>query len=288
MIFLISSANHLKVKGRKGRYYLDEYPSGEIRITVTDDLKSRNVFIIGSVLSDPNSLLELMILADGLKVRGAKVNIVIPYLGYARQDKPELSEPFAARVVCNILNTAGFYRSFVIDVHNIKLNRFFRFKNVIPVNIFAKEFSRLKDLIIIAPDKGGVKRAEEMADFLRIRTASIEKERSESGKIRSISLKGDVRNRNALIIDDMIDTGDTVIKASDLLKENGVKDVYVAATHGLFSGNAITRIESSQIKKIIVTNTLPLKVRSEKIKVLRIEQLIEKLIKNSSHISESV
>ncbi|MEE8328763.1 MAG: ribose-phosphate diphosphokinase [Thermodesulfovibrionia bacterium] len=278
MIFLTSSARHLKLKGRKRNYSLDKYPSGEIKINVIADVNSGCVFIIGSVLPDANSLLEIMIFGDVLKERGLKVNIVIPYLAYARQDKQEGGEPFAARVVCNILRTVGFGKAYVIDAHNIKLNRFFRFINVIPVNIFSKEFSRINDPIVIAPDKGGVKRAKGMADFLSCEMACIEKARLGPGRAISLALKGNVRNRNALIIDDMIDTGGTIINAADLLKKNGAKDVYVAATHGLFSGNAIKKLEKSQIKKIVITNTLPLNVSSNKIKVVKIEPLIEKII----------
>jgi ribose-phosphate pyrophosphokinase len=278
MIFLASSAEHLKLKGKKGRYSLNTYPSGEIKINVTDKVNSRHVFIVGSVLSDANSLLEIMILADGLKVKGAKVEIILPYLAYARQDKPEKEEPFAARVVCTILKTTGFERAFVVDAHNIKLSRYFNFTNVIPVDIFAKEFAGITDPVVVAPDRGGIKRAKETADFIGCEIACIEKERMRTGEQVCTFLKGDVRDKNALIVDDIIDSGSTIIKAANIIKERGAKDIYVAASHGLFSGNAIKNLETSQIKKTIVTNTLSLKISSDKIKVVKIEPLIEKII----------
>lgn len=283
MIFLTSSTRHLKLRCKKGKYSSDKYPSGEMRISVIDDVNDRDVFVVGSVLSDTNSLLELMILANGLTIKGARVNLIIPYLAYARQDKPEKEEPFAAKIVCDILKTADFDGAYVIDVHNVKLKRYFKFKNILPSEIFVKELSKLKNPVIIAPDKGGVRRAREAGNVLGCETACIEKERLVNGRTICERLKGKVKNRNALIIDDMIDTGTTIIEAAGLLKSEGVKDVYVAATHGLFSGNAIEKLEKSCIKKIFTTNTLSVNTDSDKIKIMNIGPLIEKLIRDHNY-----
>ena len=280
MHFITSSAKHLKIKAKSGKYSLSKYPCEEMIVSVLDNVKRKKITIIANVVPDANSILELMMLADGLKVKGAKkVSLIIPYLGYARQDKPEKGEAYAARIVCMMLKAAGVDEAYIIDAHNPKLKRFFRFNNIIPLKIFEKEFSRLKDPVIVAPDKGGIARAKLFAKATGCKTAFISKERVGAGKTKTLGLQGNVESRNAIIIDDMIDTGGTIIKAAEMLRENGAKDVYVAATHGLFSGEAISKLEKSPIKKIIVTNTLPVKARSRKLKVLRIEPLIERLMK---------
>jgi len=277
-IYQTSSARHLRLGGNIGNYVVDRYPSGELKIILKDDAHPGGVFIVGSVLPEAESLLELMILADALKERTSNVTIIIPYLAYARQDKPEKGEPFTARVVCNILNTAGFYTAYIIDAHNTRLYSFFSFRNVIPVDIFAKELSGITKPVVIAPDKGGVERAKEMAEILGSELACIEKTRVGNGREIHMHLMEEIDSEDALIIDDIIDTGGTVLEAADLLKQKGIKNIYVAATHGLFSGDAIKNLEKSNIKKIIVTNTLPLSVSSGKIRVVKIEPLIEGLI----------
>ncbi len=279
MIFMTSAAKHLKLKGRKGRYSVDTYPSGEMRINILDNVKGKKIYVIGSVLPDANSILELMILADGLKVKGAKVEIILPYLTYLRQDKPHKGEPFAARVICRILNTADVERVYVLDAHTTKLNRYFKFHNAIPLSIFANELSGIKDAVVIAPDKGGKSRARAFAKMIGCKVAYIEKKRLAPGKAKILHFKGDVREKNAIIMDDMIDTGGTVIKSADILLKKGAKEIYVAATHGLFSGNALQRLEKSKIKKIIITNTVPVKLKSRKLKIIKIEPLVENLIK---------
>jgi ribose-phosphate pyrophosphokinase len=261
-IYQTSSARHLRLSGNKGKYVMGRYPSAEMKITVNDDLHSGCLFIIGSVLAEADSLLELMMLGDALKERTSNVTVIVPYLAYARQDKPERGEPFAAKIVCNILRTAGFRKAYVIDIHNAKLNRFFKFRNAIPAEIFAPEFAVVKKPVVIAPDKGSVERAKAMADILNCELACIEKTRPVSGGKIQMRLAGEVEGKNALIVDDMIDTGGTIIEAAALLKRKGAGQVHVAATHGLFSGNAIKNLEKSHVRKIIVTNTLPIKVSS--------------------------
>lgn len=277
MIYLTRSTQHLRIKKRK--YSSKNYPSGEIKIDIHDDVKGKEVCVIASVLPDPDSLLELLILSDALKIKGAKVNLIMPYLAYARQDKPEKGEPYAARVVCKALSTIAFNKRYILDAHSVKLQHFFRFMNIIPLSIFKKEFSKIKDPVIIAPDKGGIKRAENMAKVMGCGIAYIDKKRLGAGKTKILKLKGDVKGKNAIIIDDMIDTGGTIITASELLISQGASSVYVAATHGLFSKGAIKSMEKAPIKKIIVTNTLPNIPISKKLKTVKIEPLIRSLIR---------
>jgi len=275
---LATSARHIKgIRGNRKKLHLKEFPSGEMRIVISDDVAGENVFLVGSVLPDANSLLELLIAADLLKRKGSRVQLVILYFAYARQDKPDDREPFTAKIVCQILQTAGFEKTYVMDVHSAGLKRFLGFENVIPVDLFSKALARVKNPVIVAPDRGGVERAQAVARLMNAETACIQKERLGSGKVRSFNLEGDVKGHHAIIVDDMIDTGGTIIGAARLLKACGARDVYVVATHGVFSMDAITRLQASPIKAVIVTNTLPPVGRTPKIKVVKIEPVINSL-----------
>jgi ribose-phosphate pyrophosphokinase len=280
MMYLVgTSARHINVPGdRRVKYAFNKYPSGEMRVDVSTDVKGKEVVLIGSVLPDGDSLLELLIAGDALKRQGAGVSIIILYLAYARQDKPKKGEAFAARTVCRILKTADYQKAYVIDVHNVKLRRFFRFENILPLRTYEKEIGTIRNPIVVAPDEGGVGRARAMADLMASDIAYIKKKRLGPGKASSVLLQGDVGGKNAIIVDDIIDTGGTVIHAARLLIAGGAKGVRVLATHGVFSGAAVKRLEKSPIRKITVTNTLPVKVQSRKIKVVKIEPVIKTIL----------
>ena len=277
--FLASSAKHLRgLEGTRKRLQLKRFASGEMHIIVPDEVAGKDVWLVGSVLPDTDSLIELLVGADLLKSRGATVRLVIPYLAYARQDKPDEGGFFAASVICRVLQSARFDKAFVIDVHNQRLRRFFRFENVLPLNIFYRELKKVENPLVVAPDEGGIKRARAMASLLGTETAYIQKKRMGPGKTKSISLTGQVTGCNAIIVDDIIDSGGTIIGAARLLQEHGANNVYVAATHGVFSMDAVKRLEKSPIKKIIVTNTLSPKSKSKKIKIIKIEPEITAIL----------
>lgn len=249
-----------------------------MRIAMSDDVAGESVFLVGSVLPDANSLLELLMAADLLKRKGAEVQLVILHFAYARQDKPDEREPFTAKIVCRVLQTAGFEKIHIIDAHNVELRRFLGFENVIPIDLFRKALARVRNPVIVAPDRGGVERAKALARLMNAEAAFIQKERLGPGKVRSFNLEGDVKGHHAIIIDDMIDTGGTMIAAAKLLKACGARDVYVVATHGVFSADAITRLQSSPIKDVVVTNTLAPTGRFSKVKVVKIEPVINSLL----------
>lgn len=277
--FLASSAKHLRgLDGTRKRLDLKTFPSGEMRIAAPDDVAGKQVFLVGSVLPDANSLIEILVGADLLKRRGASVTLVILYLAYARQDKPDEAGAFAGRIICRSLQSAPLDRAFVVDAHSPRLRRFFRFTNVLPLNIFSRELEKVENAVVVAPDQGGVERARAMARLLGTEAAYIEKKRLGPRRIKSIRLRGDVGGCNAIIVDDIIDSGGTIIGASKLLHDHGADNVYVAATHGVFSMDALKRLEASSIDKIIVTNTLSPGVKSKKIKVIKIEPEINAIM----------
>jgi ribose-phosphate pyrophosphokinase len=280
MMYLVgTSAAHIKVaKDKQVKYALKKYPSGEMRVDISTDVKGQYVILIGSVLPDANSLLELLIAGDALKRKGAEVSIIILYLAYARQDKPEKGEAFVARTVCRTLRMGDYKKAYVIDVHNVKLRRFFRFENILPLSAFEKEIAGTRNPVIVAPDEGGVGRARAMTELTGGDIAYIKKKRLGPGKARSLNLRGEVSGKHAIIVDDIIDTGSTVIDAARLLAARGAKDVSVIATHGVFSGGAVKRLEKAPIRKITITNTLPVNTDSRKIKVVKIEPLIEAIL----------
>jgi ribose-phosphate pyrophosphokinase len=249
-----------------------------MRFTLPEDVRGRHLFLIGSVLPDLNSLFELLIAADGLKRGGAGVSLVLLYLAYARQDKPKPGEAFAAQIVCKMLDKAGFREAFVLDVHNVALREYFAFENILPLSIFKAVLAPVKDAVIVSPDEGGTERAKALADVMELGFASISKKRLGPGKSKTLDMKGDVRGKNAVIIDDMVDTGGTIIDAARLLKERGARDIYVGATHGVLSEGAVKRLEASPIRELIVTNSLPVKGPSKKIDVVNIEPLLESIL----------
>lgn len=288
ILFLATSANHLReLRGERKRVIVKTFPSGEMRVVVPDDVGAERVVLIGSVLPDANSLFEILMAADLLKRRGAQVVLVLLYLAYARQDAPSETEAFSAGIVCRVLQEGGFERAYVVDAHSKNLSRFFKFENILPLGPFLDGLKRVENPVIVAPDKGGIERARAMARYMGGKeTACIQKQRLGPGRVRSLRLTGDVKGRNAIIIDDIIDSGATLASAADLLHRHGTKSVHVAATHGVFSGDAVERLENSPITQVIVTNTIRpgTRTRSGKIKIIRIEPALNALLAPAKEI----
>jgi ribose-phosphate pyrophosphokinase len=280
MTYLIAtSAAHIKFADAACFYIdIDHFPSGEMRIRLPDEISGQDVRLIGSVLADGNSILELLMAAEGLHNRGCLVDLTILYMAYARQDKSSEKEIFAAKIICQILQIARADRVHVIDVHNTELQRFFAFENVIPAEIFRNAFSFLKAPVIVAPDKGALERADFIAKQWATDMAVMEKKRLGPGKSDVLRLQGNVRDRDVVIVDDIIDSGNTIMQAARVLRENGALAVFVGATHGVFSGNALDVLRESEIKKIVVTDTLPVHGKSNGIvEVFPIESELERI-----------
>ncbi|MFS8513123.1 MAG: ribose-phosphate pyrophosphokinase, partial [Planifilum fulgidum] len=223
------------------------------------------------------------------------INVVIPYYGYARQDrKTRARDPITAKLVANLIETAGADRIITMDLHATQIQGFFDIPvdHLLGVPILSKYFieKQLDEVVVVSPDHGGVIRARKMAERLGAPIAIIDKRRPEPNVAEVMNIVGDVRGRTAIIIDDIIDTAGTVMLAADALIEQGAREVYACCTHPVFSGPAIERIKKANIKEMVVTNTIPLtpEKQLEKIRVLSVSPLIgEAIIRIHKELSVS-
>jgi ribose-phosphate pyrophosphokinase len=249
-----------------GQAHVGRFSDGEVTVEIRQNVRARDVFVVQSTCQPVNeSLMELLIMVDAIKRASARrITAVIPYFGYARQDRRPRSTrvPISARVVANLLETVGVERLLSMDLHADQIQGFFD----IPVdNIYASPvlLSDLKgknyqDLVVVSPDIGGVVRARALAKQLGCDLAIIDKRRPAANVAEVMHIIGEVDGRNCVIMDDMIDTAGTLVKAAEVLKERGAKSVYAYCTHPVFSGPAVERIASSQIDEVVITNTIPL------------------------------
>jgi ribose-phosphate pyrophosphokinase len=257
-------ASHLGVE--LGQAQVGRFSDGEVTVEIRQNVRARDVFVVQPTCSPTNeNLMELLIMVDALKRASARrITAVIPYFGYARQDRRPRSTrvPISAKVVANLLETVGVERVLTMDLHADQIQGFFD----IPVdNIYASPvlLSDLKsrkyaNLVVISPDVGGVVRARALAKQLGCDLAIIDKRRPAANVSEVMHVIGEIEGRNCVIMDDMIDTAGTLVKAAEVLKERGAKSVYAYCTHPVFSGPAVERIAASQIDEVVITNTIPL------------------------------
>ncbi len=281
-----------------GRGRTELFPDGECIVKIDEDVRGRDCFIMQSTCSPTNAhLMELFIWIDCLRRASAKrVTAVIPYFGYARQDrKDEGRVPITAKLVANLLERAGADRVVSVDLHAAQVQGFFD----IPVDhlnaspVLCKWFKTLKmtNRVFVSPDVGNVKRAQAYANLMGGEICIIDKRRKSGSTIEAKRIIGDVEGKNALIVDDMITTAGTVTEACKILKTNGVKDIYIAATHGVFAGQAMERLADAPFTKIAVTDTIPQNSRVDAIRdrlvVLSVAELFGEAIARI-HRDESV
>lgn len=302
---LLFSGNANKKLAEEIAQYLDmplspmeitNFVDGEIFLKILENVRGTDAFVIQPTCPPVNdNIMELLLIIDALKRASAsRITAVIPYYGYARQDrKTEPRVPISAKVIANILTVAGASRVLVIDLHVGQIQGFFD----IPVDhLFAAPLmidyikrKRLSDLVILSPDTGGVERARAFAKRLEASLAIIDKRRPERNVTELMHIVGDIKGKNVVIVDDMIDTGGTIIQAAEAIKKDGAKDVYVCSTHGVFSKDSRNILQKSVLKEIIVTNTIPQKESGyNKIQVLSIAPLLGEAIKrihNESSVS---
>ena len=269
-------AAHLHLK--LGQSVLDVFSDGEIRFQSHENVRGADVFIIQSLCSDSNfNIMELLLMADAFKRASARrITAVITYYAYARQDRKDRPRvAISARLLADLLETAGFSRVLTIDLHAAQIQGFFNIPvdNLMALPVFISHFKKMKlqDLVIVSPDAGGVERARLFARKLNADLAIADKKRTATNVAELMHIIGDVENKNAIIVDDIIDTAGTLSATINALKKKGAKKVFAACTHGIFSGKAIERINDSPIEKIYVTNTIPR--RSDEGKCLKIEVL---------------
>ena len=270
-----------------GKCTVSNFSDGETQINIEESVRGCDVFIIQSTSEPVNeNLMELLILVDALKRASAtSINIVMPYYGYARQDRKARSrEPITAKLVANLLETTGATRVVTLDLHAPQIQGFFdipidHLQGVPILSDYIKD-KNLDDIVVVSPDHGGVIRARRMADRLKAPIGIIDKRRPKPNVAEVMNIIGDVEGKTAIIIDDIIDTAGTMQLAADALIEKGAKEVYACATHPVLSGPAIERIQNSQIKELVVTNSiqLPEEKQIDKITQLSVASLIGEAI----------
>ena len=248
-----------------GEAFVGRFNNGEVQIMIDESVRGKDVFIIQPTSYPVNdNLMELMVMADALKRASARhITAVVPYYGYARQDrKTRGREPITAKLVANLMQTAGITRLVTIDLHAGQIQGFFDVPvdHLFGASILAKYINEknMEDVIVVSPDLGGVTRARDLADRIGAPIAIIEKKRPEPGVAKVMNLIGDVAGKNCIIIEDIVDTAGSLVEGAKALEEFGAKSVTAAVTHAVLTDPASERIANSNIKELIVTNTIPL------------------------------
>jgi len=267
-----------------GNLKMSKFSDGEFQISYEESIRGNDVFIIQSTFPPSDNLMELLLMVDAAKRASAKrIVAILPYFGFARQDrkdKPRVA--IGAKLVANLLTAAGVDRVMTMDLHADQIQGFFE----VPVDhLFASsiflpfiETLDTSNLIMAAPDTGGTKRANAYAKYLNVDMAICYKQRKVANQIESMTVIGDVEGKEVLLVDDIIDTAGTLTTAADMMMERGAKSVRALCTHAVLSGPAYDRIEKSTIKELIVTDTIPLRNKSDKIRVLTIADLFADVI----------
>lgn len=280
-----------KIAGAYGQPLADStisrFSDGEISIRINESVRGSYVFIIQSTFAPADNLLELLLLIDAAKRASATyVTAVLPYFGYARQDRKDQPRvAIAAKLLANILSAAGANRIMTCDLHADQIQGFFD----IPVDHLDGSFIfvpylrslKLENLIFASPDVGGVKRTRTFASFFEADMVVCDKHRKRANEIASMQLIGNVEGHDAVLVDDLIDTGGTLAKAAKLLKDNGARSVRAICTHPVLSGKAYDNIMNSELEELVVTDTLPVEDKTDKIKVLSVSDLFAMAIRKT-------
>jgi ribose-phosphate pyrophosphokinase len=288
------------LKNRLVNSSIRKFSDGEIYIEINENIRGNSIFVIQSVSSPANdNLMELLLCIDALKRSSAKnITAVIPYFGYARQDRKVVPRTsISAKLVSNLITKAGADRVVTVDLHAGQIQGFFDIPvdNLFATPIFARHVKKkikTKNLICIAPDVGGTERARALGKLLNVGLAIVDKRRPKAGQSQVMNIIGDVRGKTCIIVDDIIDSGGTIVNAAAALKKRGAKDVHVYVTHGVLSGGAENKIKKSNIKNLVITDTIDnaAKVKNIKnIEVLTISNLVGEAIKrisNSTSVSD--
>ncbi len=277
-----------------------KFADGEIYIEINENIRGNSIFIIQSVSSPANdNLMELLLCIDALKRSSAKnITAVIPYFGYARQDRKVVPRTsISAKLVSNLITNAGADRVVTVDLHAGQIQGFFDIPvdNLFATPIFAKHIKRKiknNNIICVAPDVGGVERARALGKKLDVGLAIVDKRRPSPGKSQVMNVIGNVKNKICILTDDIIDSGGTIVNAADALLKRGAKEVHVYATHGVFSGDAVKKIKNSKIKNLVITDSIDSSDKFKKVRnieVLSISILLAEAIKrisNSTSVSD--
>jgi ribose-phosphate pyrophosphokinase len=268
-----------------GKVKIQHFSDGEFQPVFEETVRGCDVFLVQSTFPPADNLLELLLMVDAAKRASARnIIAVIPYFGYARQDrkdKPRVA--IGSKLVANLLTAAGVTRVMTMDLHADQIQGFFD----VPVDhLYASalfvghiQSNATENMIVVAPDIGGSKRANAYSKYLGLEMAMIYKQRAAANLVEGMTLIGDVKGKDVIMIDDMVDTAGTLGKAADLLFDNGAKSVTAYCTHPILSGDAYNKIEKSKLSKLVVTDTIPLKQSSSKIEVISVADLFGDVIK---------
>ena len=276
------------------------FADGEIYIEINENIRGNSVFVIQSTSNPANdNLMELLLVIDALKRSSAKtITAVIPYFGYARQDRKVVPRTsISAKLVSNLITKAGADRVVTVDLHAGQIQGFFDIPvdNLFSTPIFARHVRKRiksKKIICVAPDVGGTERARALGKLLNVGLAIVDKRRPKPGQSQVMNVIGDVKNQTCVIVDDIIDSGGTIVNAAKALKQRGAKEVYVYITHGVLSGDAVKKIKNSVIKNLVITDTIDNSQKTKNVKnieVLPISSLMGEAIKrisNSTSVSD--
>ena len=281
---------------RLGDADISHFSDGEILVQINENVRGKDVFVIQSVSKPVNqNLMELLIMIDAFKRASAKrITAVMPYYCYARQDrKVQPRVPITAKLVADLLEAAGANRLLTIDLHAGQIQGFFDIPvdhlYAAPVLVDYLQKKDFKDFVVISPDAGGVERARAIAKRIKAHLAIIDKRREGPNVAKVMNIIGDVKDRDVIVVDDIIDTAGTLVQAVEALKKNGAKRVFASCTHAVLSGPAVERINNSALEEVIVTNTICIdeQKRTKKIVILSIAKLLAEAIKNI-HTESSV
>ncbi len=284
------------LKTKLSRAHVSTFSEGEIHVKILDDMRGADVFVIQPTSPPPNhNLMELLIIIDALKRASAdRITAVLPYFGYARQDRKDQPRvPITATLVANLITVAGANRILTLDLHAGQIQGFFDIPldHLYAVNVFVDYFKKkkIKNLVVVAPDVGGIKAARAYAKKLNASLAIVDKRRVDEQNAEAMNILGEVKGKNVLLVDDIVATAGSLCEAAHALRENGAKRIYAACSHAILSGPAIERLKKSSIEELCVTNSvdLPAAKKIDKVNVLTVAPLLGEAIRRI-HLSQSV
>ncbi len=284
----------LEVKLSESGVY--RFSDGEIGVKISENVRGKDVFIIQPTCPPVNdNLIELLILLDALRRASAqRITAVMPYFGYARQDRKDQPRvPISAKLVANLLTGAGASRILTLDLHAGQIQGFFDIPldHLYAINVFTDYFMKkdLKDLVIVAPDVGGIKRARAYAKRFNVGLAIVDKRRTSPESTEALHFLGEVKDKNVIMVDDMIATGSSLVEAAKGLKKEGAKKIFAVISHGLLTNNAVDKINKSEIDNLVITDSIPLpeEKKSDKIEVVSVGDLFAEAIRRI-HFEKSI
>ncbi len=267
-----------------GKMNVQHFSDGEFMVSYEESIRGSHVFLIQSTFPTTDNLMELLLMVDAAKRASAKnINAVIPYFGWARQDrkdKPRIS--IGAKLVADMLHVAGINRVLTMDLHADQIQGFFNcpVDHLYGSTIYLPYIQQLnlENLVVASPDAGGVKRTHTYAKYLQAPMVICHKHREKANEVEEMRIIGDVKDKNVILIDDMVDTAGTITKAADLMMDHGARSVRAFATHGVMSGPAFERVENSKMHSITFTDSIPIPDKSDKVKVLSVADMFAETI----------